>query len=266
MTPPPPSPDAPATGSGARRARLGHVAFGARVGHLAFGVWALAAVVMAVVPVWVVVSLTRRETTRWAAVGCGTRLARRLMGLPVTVTGGLPDQRPLVVVCNHTSMIDGLVVALALPGPLSFVVTSRFATTPVLGSFLARLGTVFVGGGRAAGEPRRHDAVDRMADVLDRGRALVVFPEAGLAPGPGLGAFHHGAFVAAGRARAAVVPVALTGTRGVLPPRHRLPRRVPVGVVVGSPVASPGGGWSEAVALTEEVRRLVARQAGVTTG
>jgi len=230
---------------------------------VAFGLWALAAVVMAVVPVWVGVSLARREATRWAVVRLGTRAARRLMGLPVTVTGALPDQRPLVVVCNHTSMIDGLVVALALPGPLSFVVTRRFAATPVLGSFLDRLGTVFVGGG-ATGEPRRHDALDRMTDVLDQGRALVVFPEAGLVPGPGLGAFHHGAFVAAGRARSAVVPVALTGTRAVLPPRHRLPRRLPVGVVVGSPVASPGAGWSEAVALTEEVRQLVARQAGVT--
>ena len=143
MPRPPDDPDSPPRGSDSRRARLR---------HLAFGVWAGVALAMVVIPVWVVVSLARREATRWAAVGLGTRALRRLLGLAVTVSGGLPEQRPLVVVCNHTSMIDGLVVALALPGPLSFVVTSRFAATPVLGAFLARLGTVFVGGRRASGK------------------------------------------------------------------------------------------------------------------
>jgi 1-acyl-sn-glycerol-3-phosphate acyltransferase len=229
-----------------------------RLGRIAFGLYLWAALVVVAAPVWLVVRLTRSAARRWRAVALGVRAFLRLAPLDLDVEGALPDHGPVLVACNHTSMLDGLLAAVVLPGPLVFVVAERFSTTPVLGEFLTRLGVLYVGAApRGSAPPVDHPHTEEVAGALAAGGTVVVFPEGHLAGGEGLGAFHHGAFVAAARTGSIVVPVALVGTRGMLPPHHRLPRPGPLRVIIGGCLRSAGAGWDDAVDLADRTRQAL---------
>lgn len=79
---------------------------------------------------------------------------------------------------------------------------------------------------------------------------------------PGLLPFRLGAFKAAVDAMCPIVPIALRGTRAVLPADSFRFRHAPIGVVIGSPLMPREQAWREIVRLREEARATIAREAG----
>jgi 1-acyl-sn-glycerol-3-phosphate acyltransferase len=175
-----------------------------------------------------------------------TALSVRLLGEPpgeivlvapgggaLTVTREPAAAQPYVMVANHASFADGLILILCLPEPACFAVAGRFATHPLTGPFLRRIGCQFVHGGepaRAAAETRR------LAQTLSSGRSLAIWPEGGLDPAPGLRVFHLGAFEAAVNTGAPVVPGRHPGKPRSPPPGHQVPRWHVIHVGIGEPV------------------------------
>src|SRR3546814_18528046 len=82
----------------------------------------------------------RRETGRFCV-----RLLMRCIGAPMRVRGveNLPAGSAIVV-CNHASYVDGIVLTAALPPRYSFVVTAGAAPWPLVGQCLTRMGVVSV--------------------------------------------------------------------------------------------------------------------------
>jgi 1-acyl-sn-glycerol-3-phosphate acyltransferase len=143
-------------------------------------------------------------------------------GIPMRLTG-LPQlpEGPCVVVANHASYVDGIVLKALLPARFCFVIKKEVVKVPLVGLLLKRIGSEFVDRfNRNAG------AVDarRLMKAADSGQALAFFPEGTFTDQPGLGKFHAGAFAIAARAGLPVVPLAIVGTRGVLPCGSFLPR------------------------------------------
>ena len=68
--------------------------------------------------VWPLTALTFRPGWSWSLVSGAARVLLRLTGTRLTVLGldRLPGDRPLVLVANHASYLDGLVLMAALPG------------------------------------------------------------------------------------------------------------------------------------------------------
>jgi 1-acyl-sn-glycerol-3-phosphate acyltransferase len=89
-----------------------------------------------------------------------------------------------------------------------------------------------------------------------------MFPEGHLARAPGLRPFHMGAFVVAAQAGVPAVPVAIRGTRAMLRPGHRFPRRGAVDIAIGQPVQPRGTDWAAAVELQRAARGAVLRLSG----
>lgn len=128
---------------------------------------------------------------------------------------------PCVVVANHASYLDGIVLKAALPARFSFVIKKEFSRVPLAGLLLRRIGSEFVDRfNRHAG------AMDarRLLKAADAGQALAFFPEGTFLAEPGLGKFHSGAFAIASRVDLPVVPLAIRGTRHILPSGRFLPR------------------------------------------
>ena len=161
--------------------------------------------------------------------------------MPLTVTGRVPaDTGRFVATANHASLIDGLLLVLCLPGPVCFVAGEKFATQRVAGPFLRRIGCEFV----HRAEPERAAAdTRRLADALRNGRSLAVWPEGSLDSAPGVRAFHLGAFEAATATSTPVLPVGIQGSRDVVRPGSRLPRRSAIHVSIGDPISPAGTGW-----------------------
>jgi 1-acyl-sn-glycerol-3-phosphate acyltransferase len=206
----------------------------------------LYALVLGVLWPLVVLAPTRR-LARAAAVA-GARLVLHASATSVRVDGaeGLSDLRaPAVLVANHTSEIDGIVLAAAMPISFAFVAKAELARHAGLRWPLARLGTLFVVRDGARSGPSQTDAAARR---LRAGDSLLFFPEATFRRTPGLLPFHRGAFVAAARAGAPVVPIAIRGARETTPRGALSLRPGSVELHVGRPLAAPSGAGEEAVA------------------
>src|SRR5258706_486768 len=81
---------------------------------------------------------------RRAAGRFGVKLAMACIGLPIKVRGleHLPEG-PCVVVANHASYMDGLVLTAALPSRFNFVVQDGAASWPIVGVVIRRMAVIF---------------------------------------------------------------------------------------------------------------------------
>ena len=139
-----------------------------------------------------------------------------------------------MVVCNHASYLDGIVLTAALPPRFGFVVKREMATVPLAGVVLRRLGSEFV-----ERFNRQRGAADarRVLRNASNGHSLVFFPEGTFTRTPGLLKFHTGAFATALRAGCPVVPAVVRGTRRALPPNGALPLPGPLELQILAPLA-----------------------------
>lgn len=143
------------------------------------------------------------------------RIILALIGIRVTLQNAAVLPTPCIVVANHISYLDGVVLASTLPAHFGFVIKREMASVPIAGLLLQRIGSHFV-----ERSDRVRGAVDarRLLRHASQGDAMVFFPEGTFGKEYGLSRFHMGAFAIAARCSLPVVPVAITGTRERMPP------------------------------------------------
>ncbi|MHC4938004.1 MAG: AMP-binding protein [Planctomycetota bacterium] len=198
----------------------------------------------------------RRRLARGAA-----RLFLRLVGAGPVVRGldRLPGDGPAVVVANHGSVIDGLILTAALPARFAFIAKSELIESRVARPFLKALGTAFV----ERFDPKRGVEDTRtLAELLEGGQPLAFFPEGTLDRRPGLRSFEMGAFVVAAQAGVPVVPVGIHGSRSLLRSGGSFPRRSLVTVAIASPLEPVGADWNAALRLRDEARAAILERCG----
>jgi 1-acyl-sn-glycerol-3-phosphate acyltransferase len=243
--------------SGAR-ARVRGV--GGAVARWSFAAYAWSVLIALGIPTWILVAVLPTVGRRWWAVRGAGRAVGRLTGTSVRVAGErLEGTGPKVLVANHPSFIDGLVVGLCAKEPLCFVAGDEFASQRIAGPFLRRLGCAFV---HRADPERMASDVTALSSIAAEGRSLVFFPEGSLDRSAGIRPFHLGAFTVATGAGVPVVPLGIRGSRDVVRPGEKLPRRGEVEVVVGSPIAPEGSGWEATLRQREESRAAVCTLSG----
>jgi 1-acyl-sn-glycerol-3-phosphate acyltransferase len=218
-----------------------------------FGLLGLVAVVAALVV----------PTAAWrrAALHGLVRLMARLSGLPISVTGleNLPLAGPAVVVANHASYVDGLLLYALLPQRFVIAAKEGFARSFWTRRLLGAAGTRFV----ERFDPQRGVEDARALTALAAtGQALAFYPEGTFTRSPGLAQFRMGAFVIAAQTGAPVVPVAFRGTRSALRAESWIVRRHPVSITFGAPIAPTGTGWAAAVRLRDAARAEILRHCG----
>ncbi|MFI5036579.1 MAG: 1-acyl-sn-glycerol-3-phosphate acyltransferase [Acidimicrobiales bacterium] len=202
--------------------------------------------------------VTPQRRAAWAEAV--VRAVCRLLGIRFTVEGRFPEgDEPFIAIANHASFLDAVALYATVPGPATFVSSVEIERTPILGATLRRFGCVFVQRGRA---DQGAAAVSQLVDVLRRGRRLALFPEGSLSEAQGLRPFRLGAFDAAATAGCPVVPIGVRGTRGILSPGSRWPRRGAIHVVVGEPLRAAGSDFAAKVSLRDAARRRVAELCG----
>ena len=155
------------------------------------------------------------ESLRHRLAAGASRAVFVLGGVPATVNGreNLPEGNA-VVVANHASFADGFLLKGYLPARYSFVIKGEMRKIPIVHFLLRRSGSRFVERFDQGGSSR--DA-RQIVKAAVGGQSLAFFPEGTFRREPGLGRFRPGAFVAAKRGGMPVVPVAISGTREMLP-------------------------------------------------
>jgi 1-acyl-sn-glycerol-3-phosphate acyltransferase len=235
--------------------------FGARLRGAGFGLRTMLCFWLLAPPVWLLTLAMPSPAAAWALCHRAARLLLRLAGVPLQVSGleRWSVARPGVIVCNHASYLDGMVLVAALPWPCAFVAKRELEAQFVAGRFLARLGAVFV----ERVDPQRSVAdAARIAERVRDGVPLLVFPEGTFGPQPGLLPFHLGGFLAAAQARAPVLPLTLLGTRQMLPDGRWWPRRAGLAVQIHTPIEPDPDAdlFAAAVRLRDAARAVIARR------
>lgn len=159
--------------------------------------------------------------------------------------------RPVVLACNHRSMIDVVALFRAVPVPLRFALKRELAAVPLVGWYARAMGMVFIDRGNA-----RHARGSLRAAVsrLRGTTAIAAFPEGTRSRDGSVAPFKGGAFQLAIEAGAPVVPVAISGSGAVLPAEGVF--RVRPGTIrlrFGEPLETAG--------LAQQDRQALARRA-----
>ncbi|HEY8520877.1 MAG TPA: lysophospholipid acyltransferase family protein [Gammaproteobacteria bacterium] len=202
--------------------------------RLLYGSYAWLALLAVVVPFSAALLLAPRLELRRALARGAARLFFLLIGSPVRVEGKpAVGEGPCVVVANHASYLDGIVLTAALPPSFTYLIKHEMARVPIAGFVLRRLGSAFVKRDDVA---HRKRVARRLVELAQRGEALAFFPEGTFAPHPGLLPFQPGAFAAAALAEVPVVPLVIQGSRRKLPSGRLLPEPGPLRVRVLDPV------------------------------
>lgn len=239
------------------QARRGLRALGDRLA----GVWGAGLFCLFAGPVWLMAAMSPRPTFAWRSCGAAARLWLRLAGIRLKVDGleNLPDT-PCVLVANHASYLDGLVLVAALPWRnWRFVAKRELRENFFARVFLERLGCDFV---------ERFDFRQGVADTerlyasVAAGHAPIFFPEGTFTRVPGLASFRMGAFMVAAKNGVPAVPVALAGARDRLRAAHWLPRRGALTVTCQPPIAPDGNDWHAALRLRDAARAAILRHCG----
>ncbi len=180
--------------------------------------------------------------------------------LVVRGTEHLPHGEACVVMANHQSFYDIPVLIKAVPEPMTFVAKAELFRVPLFGRAMTMAGVVRVDRkDRSRSVASLHSAVEQ----LRNGRHIYIAPEGTRSHDGRLGPFKSGGFRMALEAGARIVPVAIDGTRHVLPPRsflvhpgHR------VVVTVQPPIDPKEYGLERRKELMEAVRKAIAGPLG----
>jgi 1-acyl-sn-glycerol-3-phosphate acyltransferase len=181
------------------------------------------------------------------------RILARLTPVRVTVEGGEHAHRgrSYVVVLNHQSQYDILVVYGWLQLDLKWVIKQELRKIPGIGLGCEKAGHIFVD----RKNPKQASIVIREALArLDDGVGILFFPEGTRSLDGRLLPFKRGAFRLSKEQNLPILPVTLVGTRDILPARSLNPFPGPVRMVIHPPIMPQEKSVDQ---LIDETRRAI---------
>ncbi|WP_292997302.1 lysophospholipid acyltransferase family protein [Nevskia sp.] len=187
-----------------------------------------------------------------------------LSAIPFRVRGReqLPAE-PVVVICNHASYLDGILLTAALPARFTFLVQHGAGEWPYIGLVLRRMGVCFVNRGSTREAAK---ATKELIDRIKAGESFAIFPEGTFRAAPLLLPFQSGAFLIAARAGVPVVPAVLTGTRRLLGEGRRLFTWSPVVIRFFEPLRASDESRAAADTLSAVSRAVILAHCGEGDG
>jgi 1-acyl-sn-glycerol-3-phosphate acyltransferase len=155
------------------------------------------------------------------------------VGFGFTVTGAdhVPAAGPVILAANHGSQIDPIILTAAVPRRCTFLAAAELLELPVLGTLIRPLRVI----------PVKRGHFDRRAIAaclarLERGEALVIFPEGKISTDGTLQPAHDGLAFIASRAPVPIIPIGIAGTYKVWPLGTRIPRRGKITIRIGEAI------------------------------
>jgi 1-acyl-sn-glycerol-3-phosphate acyltransferase len=173
----------------------------------------------------------------------------------------VPETGGVVLVCNHVSFIDWLVIAGSIRRPIRFVMDHRIAATPVVSTLFRHAKTIPIAPQREDPE-KMERAFERVAEELRAGEIVCIFPEGKLSADGEMSSFRPGIERILADTPVPVVPMALDGLWGSMfsrkdgPALSKAPSRfrASLRLSIGEPI-SPSG--ATAAVLEAKVRELL---------
>ena len=125
----------------------------------------------------------------------------------------IPEEGPLVLVCNHVSYVDALIIAGCIRRPVRFVMHYKIYNLPLL-NFIFKTARTIPIAGKYEDEPLLQKAFDDIDEALSNGDVVCIFPEGKLTANGAMNTFRDGIEKIIVRRAVPVIPMALQGLWG----------------------------------------------------
>ncbi|MDR2602240.1 MAG: 1-acyl-sn-glycerol-3-phosphate acyltransferase [Spirochaetaceae bacterium] len=146
--------------------------------------------------------------------GWWTAVIIKMSGAKVHVegAGNIPKEGPLCFISNHSGIFDIVLCIRFITRPFGFIAKKELLLIPFLNLWIVFLGGLFL----ERKNPRKAlKTLDKGAQRIKKGGAMIIFPEGSRSKGKGLLPFKSGAFKLAAESGAVIIPVAITGSYDV---------------------------------------------------
>lgn len=143
----------------------------------------------------------------------------------------IPHQGSFVLVANHQSLLDPLILVACIPRKITFLAAAYIFKIPLVGQIVRAVGALPVKSLKGNYKTMKH-SLSRLA----KGGVVGIFPEGGVSLDGELRPFMSGWAYLALKTGVPVIPVAISGTREVLPVGRYIPQRSRIRINIGKPV------------------------------
>ncbi len=158
----------------------------------------------------------------------------------------MPEKGPAVIVCNHVSFVDALILGGSIRRPVRFVMHYKIFQIPIL-NFLFRTAKAIPIASTKEDEALLQKAFDRIDEELEHGNIVCIYPEGAITRDGNIHSFRGGVEKIIERRPVPVIPVGISGLWGSWFSRkkggglRRIPGRLfaRVNVRIGEPVPPP---------------------------
>lgn len=153
------------------------------------------------------------QLAHWLARGIAYGLLHTLYRVRVSGSEQLPKQSAAIVICNHVSYLDALLLISASPRPLRFVIDKAIYETPLGNAIFKAVRSIPI---TAIGENRRafKAAFAAVHESLAAGELIAIFPEGELTRTGEMGKFQRGIELMLRQDAVPVIPAHLEGLWG----------------------------------------------------
>lgn len=211
--------------------------------------------------VWLFMMVLPAGKRCWQLCSMAVKVLCRITGIKVSVEGleNYPLGTRYILVSNHMSYLDAIILTGVLPDYCNFVAKKELANNLFLKAALKKIEVFLVD---------RFDVKQGSKDTqtiekgVHKGQRPVFFAEGTLQRMPGLLPFHMGAFILASEEMLPVVPLVIRGTRNILRGGSWFPRRGRVQIDIGPLCYPVSNDWRGAIELRDEVRRSMLSRLG----
>ena len=158
-------------------------------------------------------------------------------------------RQPVIFMSNHESQLDPPYFIAALPLPAVYIAKQELKLVPFIGWACWAAGVIFID---RRDRERARRSIDAACQQIRGGKSVVIFPEGTRTPDGSLLPFKKGGFALALDAGVPIIPLAIVGSRGILPKGSVRLRPGRFRILVGDPVTP--GDFADKDLLSAEVR------------
>lgn len=174
----------------------------------------------------------------------------------------IPAHGGVLMVCNHQSYLDPVLIAVHLTRPMSYLAQAYLFRLPGFGRLLLHLHAFPVNQGRGERAP-----IEEAIRRLKEGHLLNIYPEGHRSPNGEIQKLHGGATLVARKAGVPIIPAVVDGSFAAWPRSRVLPRPHPTAVMYGPPLHIDGLKGDEVTKLIERtLHRMLAELRAMEQG
>jgi 1-acyl-sn-glycerol-3-phosphate acyltransferase len=168
----------------------------------------------------------------------------------------LNGKGPYIFMSNHQGYYDVFTLLSRLPYQFKWLVKKELFSVPILGWMMAAVGYIRIDRG---GTRDTVGAMNEAAQRIRDGMSVVIFPEGSRSPDGSIQPFKKGGFTLAIKSKVPIAPVAISGSRDIMPKDKLTAASGEIQILVGPPIETESCALKDRELLMKKVRETISK-------